>query len=321
MAVPNHHRPEPLAIPFGVCPVDARDDPGSAVGRTSTEIKPGEHWAAAEKAGIELSAAVFASHRAGSGTGSAVAPKGVSWHSPAGPAGRSRNLFWRRSGSAVGLSCRNDLGHQGPDARGAAHGATQFAEHDLGGERRRPSTLHGGKRQRQRSSLCRVPEALDAQRRPAYLSHSRWWQLSSEPASTRLRGQPGRSPASVLSAALLARTEPGRAGVELRQTSRRSQGGTSWPPGTQDVRPGPPSVTAAVTLDHPYVFSHSGYPIRSPLIPPTLPHVYLLMSALITAQLTGPPASRRDRSRISVWIAFHLCLRLGATRTLVGNES
>jgi len=159
VAVSSGHRQESPAVPFRVCAVDPGNDPDSAAGAISTEIEPGECGAATEATGANVSASVVPGDGARSETGAAVAGARVSGDSGTGPEDRGRDLLWRRSGGAIGLPRGDYVGNQGPDAGGAQHGAAQFGEHDLGGDRARWAALHGDERQNQRVGLYGVPEA------------------------------------------------------------------------------------------------------------------------------------------------------------------
>ena len=275
VAVSSGHRQESPAVPFRVCAVDPENDPDSAAGAISTEIEPGERGAATEATGANVSASVVPGDGARSETGAAVAGARVSGDSGTGPEDRGRDLLWRRSGGAIGLPRGDYVGDQGPDAGGAQHGAAQFGEHDLGGDRARWAALHGDERQNQRVGLYGVPEAADAQGNPADLSDFGRRQLSSKPAGERLRRQPGRKVAVVLSTSVLPGTEPRRTSVELCETPWRRQSRASRrKEGTPQVHLGPPGLTAKAALDRSHVLSHARDPVRSRLIPNSM-SVYL----------------------------------------------
>src|ERR1017187_8840952 len=254
----------PLVEPGGV--VDAASFKGP-VREVSVTSEPSQRRPPAAAVGIDLPTPTVSRHRAGPGAGAAVAGGGVSSHSRPGQEGGRRDLLWRRSGRAQRQSRGNDLGDQGPNPGGAAQRPARFGQYDLGGKRAWQAAFHADPGQGQRRRVCGVSPPPHAPCRAARLSDPGWRQLSSQPAGARLRGQPGRQVAAVLSAALLAGAEPGRASLELREAPWRGQGGAGRSQGTDAICQDPPAILAKAALDYPHVLSYLGHSICSPLTP------------------------------------------------------
>src|SRR5579884_3207587 len=140
---------------------------------------------------------------------------------PCDSSGRFGKDSWRRSWGAIRLSCGHDLGSSGRHAGGPRNGTAFWAQSDFGRERPWGPALYGGKGQAQCGALRPILEALGAQRLPAHFPDCGWPSGSQIAGGSSLRRFHPRQPEALLSAALLAGTEPGRAGLEPRQAAWR----------------------------------------------------------------------------------------------------
>src|SRR3989304_2962484 len=142
--------------------VDAGNDPDSVAGTVPVGMECDQRGAAVAATGADRPAAVVPCDGARPATSAAMAGTAIPGHSRTGPAGRGGDLLWRRSGRAIGLPCRDDVGREGKDARGAEHGTAPCGEPAFGSQRPGTLALHGGQRQGEWSGLCRVPETVAA---------------------------------------------------------------------------------------------------------------------------------------------------------------
>src|SRR6266852_1351470 len=75
--------------------LNARYDPGAAVGGVLGEVEREQRGSAAAAIGFELPASVVPCHRTGPGEGPTLARRGVSGDPPGGVEGRSFDPVWR----------------------------------------------------------------------------------------------------------------------------------------------------------------------------------------------------------------------------------
>src|ERR1017187_5729250 len=95
LAVSDDYGKESTAVPLRVRPVDAGNHPDAAGRRVPIEAEPEQRGPAAEATGAELPASAVPGRRAGSGTRSAMAGRGVSPDSAASAAAQGGDLLRR----------------------------------------------------------------------------------------------------------------------------------------------------------------------------------------------------------------------------------
>src|SRR6202043_2738925 len=140
---------------------------------------------------------------------------------------RGGHLFRRRGAHPLRSPRGADMGAERRHAHRPSDGRSPWHESDFGGHLARPSAVHDHRQgQRQRRCLHRIPEAPDQGRRAQNLFDRRSWLGSSCEESQRFRANAGCEIVLVLSAALCARPQPRRVGLEASESGyRRSHGG------------------------------------------------------------------------------------------------